>query len=159
MMTVAMIPLSFKDGTRTTTTVPLSDSESGATYLDSHGVVETLTMWWPDHPGIAEARSELLETLSWVDKERDREGDALSPAHAAKLARVRDAAMQSYAVALVSAWSFDEPCTPDAVRDLFARAPFAYELVLEAAGEAQRFLPVSLRTVASESAPSSEAPG
>jgi hypothetical protein len=168
-----VIALSFAEGTRTTTTVPLTDPESGASYRAADGTVDTLTVRWPDHPSVLPARSLLVATLGFIEHERTRdtgrtddEGTAireartdLAPARVAELTLAREAAMTDYAVALVSAWSFAAPCTPEAVRELFARAPFVYELVIDAAGDAQRFLPDSLRTAAPESAPSSVAPG
>lgn len=150
-----MIALSFAQGTRTTTTIPLADPESGAAYVDANGIVETLTMRWPDHPSVAADRALLLATLEYVEAERLKHGESIAPDVAASLVRQRDASMIGYAVALVAGWSFAESCTPEAVRDLFARAPFVYALVIDAAGEDQRFLPDSLRTVVNESAPAS----
>ena len=168
-----MIRLDFHQGTRATTTVPLTDPESGASYANAAGDVETLTVRWPDHPSVLQARSLLVATIGYIEHERTRDtgrtdeaGQAiredradLSPARAAELTIAREEAMLAYAVALVAGWSFDAPCTPEAVREFFARAPFAYDLVIDAAGDAQRFLPDSLRTAVTESAPSSVAPG
>lgn len=149
-----MIDLDFDEGTRTTATVELIDVAAGLR-LCKDGALVTLTLRWPDDPAIARERNtffaaqQLFTDALAASTEATRTGELLAQ---------REDTMRQYAAALVCAWSLVTECTRDAVLALFARAPFALDLVVEAAGEHERFLPASLRGSRSGSAPSSPAP-
>jgi hypothetical protein len=156
-----VIALSFTEGTRITTTVPLTDPESGASLLWD-GAMVSLEIRWPDDPDVARARYTWLAVMAQVERELYADDGTpridVAPERQGELLAAREAAMRTYAIALVLGWSISEPCTPESVASLFRRAPFALSLVVNASGESDRFLPVSLRTAANESAPSSAAP-
>ncbi len=150
-----MIALDFTTGTRTTTTIPLSDEESGIA-LKHEGAVVTVELRWPDDPAVTRPKYEWLAMLAQVDRELKNADDTVregvASARQAELLAMRDDALAGYCAALVVGWSVPMPCTLDAVRALFARAPFALDVILTASGEQDRFLPESLRRSKSESA-------
>ncbi len=155
-----MIALDFTAGTRTTTTLPLSDAESGVS-LNHAGEVVSLELRWPDDPAVTRAKYEWLAMLAQVDRELKNPDDSLregvASARQAELLALRDDALAGYCAALVAGWSVPEVCNPTTVRALFARAPFVLDLILNASGEQDRFLPESLRTSQSASAQPSAA--
>lgn len=53
--------------------------------------------------------------------------------------RVMDGIVLDTLTALVSGWSFDEECTPEAVREFLQNAPHIAEAVDKVAGERARF--------------------
>jgi hypothetical protein len=150
-----VIALPFDLGTRTTATVPLSDPESGASLVDPSGDVVTLTLRWPDDPTIARERFTFLAAQqALTDAIAGAQAD-VNPARVGELMAQREDAMRGYAACLVMGWSVPVECTRDAVLALFARAPFALDVIVDAGGESDRFLPESLRASRSASAPSS----
>ncbi len=156
-----MIALDFAAGTRTTTTLPLSDEESGVSLTDGGEVVE-LELRWPDDPSVMRAKYEWLAMLAQIERElKDEAGnvrEGVPSARQAELLAMRDDALAGYCAAVVASWSVKGvKCTSDNTRKLFARAPFVLGLILDRLGEHERFLPESLRTSANESAPLSEA--
>lgn len=54
-------------------------------------------------------------------------------------AQKRDAVVMDSLVSLIASWSFDEPCTPDAVREFLTNAPHIADAVDRAAIEKARF--------------------
>jgi hypothetical protein len=152
-----VIALPFDLGTRTTSVVPLSDTASGATLVDAQGMAVTLTLRWPDDPAIARERFTFLAAQQALTDAISAARTELDPARVGELMAQREDAMRGYAACLVIGWSVPAECTPDAVLALFARAPFALDVIVEAGGEQDRFLPESLRASRSASAPSSSA--
>jgi hypothetical protein len=148
-----VIDLDFSEGTRTTSILELVDVDAGVRLCDG-GAVVTLTLRWPDDPAIARERNTFFATQNAL---ADAIETATDSTRAGALMAQREDALRAYAAALVCGWSLSAPCTPDGVLALFARAPFAYALVVEAAGDHERFLPESLRASRSASAPSSPA--
>lgn len=54
-------------------------------------------------------------------------------------AQKRDAVVMDSLVSLVAGWSFDEPCTPDSVREFLTNSPHVADMVDQAAVEKSRF--------------------
>jgi hypothetical protein len=146
-----VIALPFDLGTRTTSVVPLTRGDRSL--VDPAGEVVTLTLRWPDDPAVARERNTYIAHEALL-ADAIASGDALKMADART---ARDAAFAVYAAAMVAGWSVAAPCTPDAVQALFARFPEGLSLVVDAAGEHDRFLPESLRSSRSASEPSSPA--
>lgn len=154
-----MITVPLTMGTRVVASVPLVDAEAGVTLACADGAVVALDVRWPDHPAVARPRLTWLACQAAVDRAMAAPGglEALPPATFVDLVLPRDEAITAYAVALVVGWNQPAACTPDAVAALFADNPFALGLVLAASGDADRFLPPSLRPSASTLPPVSEA--
>lgn len=154
--------LDFLTGSRTTTTVPLSEPESGKPFVHE-GTPVVLELWWPDHPSVRVEQQEWLHTMRLVRAElttaTGEDRTDVDPKRAATLLAAQEASLRAYAAKLVKSWSVPMPCTVDAVLETFARIPSALEQVIAASGEDDRFLPASLRRSTSEPAPSSEAVG
>lgn len=143
-----MIALDWKDGTRTTLDLPLT--------LDGHalqweGETVVLTLRWPDDPAIARVRNVYLAHEALLaDALAATTPDALL---IAARRTDRDESFLDYAAAVVLSWSVPVPVSVEGVRSLYARAPFALNLVVDALGDLDRFLPASLRSVPSTSQP------
>ena len=156
-----MIALSFETGTRETSTLPLTDPVGGVSLVDPQGVVVTLTLRWPDDPAVVRPRGVLLATQAMVESTLLTEAGTFKPDNdpetAGRLLEQQQLAITNYAVALVCGWSVAQAFDGEGLRSLIGRAPFVRDLIVAASGEADRFLPGSLRPSRSASDAPSEA--
>ncbi len=160
MSAVVQKKYDFLTGTRKTDTLPLSNPESGESLYDGDELV-SLEMLWPDHRDVVQAKNEWLAALRMVELELlDKDGAErtdVTPARFAELITIRDTALIGYCAALVHSWTVTSvKFTPEALKDLFNRAPFTLELVVNRSAEMDRFLRESRPHSATESAPPSE---
>lgn len=156
-----MQALDFFTGSRETLALPMVDSASGE-QLQLDGAVVVLQLRWPDDPSIARQRYEWLAFLELLEREfylpDGTVRPEVSPQRLASVLAQRDEALRCYAAAAVASWNVAQaPCTIESVLALFARWPAALLLVVDALGDADRFLPASLRTSQPEPALESEA--
>jgi hypothetical protein len=161
-----VISLDFRTGTREKLRLELVDRSvepaRALTDPENGNALVVLELLWPDHPTIARARYEWLALVEQVAREIRLDDGSVRPdvpaARVAELLADRDAALERYAVAIVAGWNVaGVECTPAAVRALFASSDFVLGLVIDAIGNADRFLPSSLRPSANASALESEA--
>lgn len=156
-----MIALSFDAGTRETSTLPLTDPVGGVSLVDGSGAVVSLTLKWPDDPSVVRPRGVLLATQALVEATLLDSAGAfrtdVDPERAGALLEQQAAAIAAYAIAIVCGWSLAQLYEAEGLRSLFARAPFVRDLIIAASGDADRFLPPSLRKSVSVSAAPSEA--
>jgi hypothetical protein len=149
-----VIAIPFDLGTRTTSTVPLTDPASGATLMDGDSIV-TLTLRWPDDPDICEEMARFMAANDALQAAKDL---GAGPKALAAAYRELVEAKTAYCTALVLGWSVGAECTPAGLAALFRRFPPALTVIQNAVAENDRFLHASLRTSGNESAPSSSAP-
>ena len=151
----APVLVSFDTGTKCMATIPLTgtDDDGNVVSVMQDGVVVTVELYWPDHPTVIRARLLFRNTLARLQS---------LPSDASDDVRVdteltMESALSAYMAAVVHSWSVDVPLTHDAALSLFTRAPFVRDIIAVALGDAERFLPASLRTSARASPPLSEA--
>lgn len=152
---VAPVLVSFDTGTKCIATIPLTgtDDDGNTVSVMQDGAVVTVDLYWPDHPTVIRARLLFRNTLARLQSlSADTSDEARVDAELAM-----DSAFSAYMAAVVHAWSVDVPLTRETVMDLFTRAPFVRDIIAVALGDAERFLPASLRTSARASPPPSEA--
>lgn len=58
-------------------------------------------------------------------------------------AEARDESVMNSLVALVAGWSFEEPCTPEAVREFLSNAPLIADAVDSVAADRSRFFGIA----------------
>jgi hypothetical protein len=163
-----VIDLAFDEGERVRCALPLI---SDTFRVVDHGEVVTLDLVWPDSVECAPERNRfhaineaIALELTVETAEKDEHGAPvrvprtdIDPDRAAVLMTRREQASREWAAATVKGWNVKKACTRDAVLKLFDRYPFALELVMDRMGDSDRFLPDSLRPVASASEPASSA--